>query len=156
MSPRLPPSPATGGASWRMAPPGMVRYQLAIGEVSSGAVPLRRTLPIYPPGQLAACLAPVDVQARLVVDRQGKVGEARVADAGHANATRRLFIAAVRAAAKQWQFIPLQVSRWAADADGNSHLVDTQSEPFSRVYVFHFECHAGQPAVTADAVSSKY
>ena len=143
---------ATGEASWRpVSTPGMVRYQLAMGEVSSGATPIRRVTPIYPVDQLAACPPAQDVQALLIVDRAGKVTEVRVLDEAQADASRRPFIAAVRVAALRWQFNPLQVSRWAADAYGNSHVVDEETKPFSLGYEFRFECHAGQPSVSTEA-----
>lgn len=145
------PSP-TGEASWRpVAAPGMVRYRLAMGQVSSGATPIRRVTPIYPARQLAACPPPQDVQVSLIVDQAGKVSEVRVPDEAQAGASRRPFIAAARAAALQWRFNPLQVSRWAADAEGNSHVVDEETKPFSRGYAFRFECRAGRPSVSTEA-----
>ncbi|MBQ4855045.1 hypothetical protein IMW82_10215 [Rhodanobacter sp. B2A1Ga4] len=152
-TPRHPPAPpATGDASWRMVvSPGTVRYPLALGEVSSGATPFRRVVPVYPPGQLASCPPPQEVPALLIVDGQGKVGEVRVTDEAQADAGRQAFIDAVRVAALQWQFSPLTINRWAADADGNSHVVDSGTKPFSLAYVFRFECHAGKPAVSAAA-----
>ncbi|RCS29387.1 hypothetical protein DEO45_12895 [Rhodanobacter denitrificans] len=147
-----PPPPAAGDASWRVAvPPGMVRYALALGEVSSGASPFKRVAPVYPPELLARCLPPQEVPALLIVDGQGKVGEVRVTDEVQADAGRRAFIDAVRAAALQWQFNPLLITRWAADADGNSHAVDSGTKPFSLAYVFRFECHAGRAAVSSAA-----
>jgi hypothetical protein len=148
--PTSPPTPsATGEASWReVSTPGMARYPLALGEVSSGATPVRRVAPLYPAGQLATCPPPQEVEARLIVDRSGKVAEVRVADEATATVHRRQFIAAVRVAALQWQFNPLQVSHWAADADGNSHVVYGETKPFSLAYVFRFACHAGRPSVS--------
>lgn len=146
---RTPPPPPTGDASWHMvAPPGTVRYQLAMGEVSSGATPFRRVTPTYPDDQLAACPPPQDVQAQLIVDEAGKVDEVRIADEAHADEGRRRFIAATRAAALQWQFNPLTIDHWAADADGNSHVVDSKARPFSLDFVFRFECHAGRATVS--------
>lgn len=149
---RIAPPPPSGDASWRMlAPPGMVRYQLAMGEVSSGATPFRRVKPVYPPGLLAICPPPQEVPALLIIDDQGAVAEVRVSGERQADASRHAFIDAVRAAARQWQFQPLSISRWAADADGNSHVVDSDTRPFSLTYVFRFECHAGQSTVSAAA-----
>ncbi len=146
---------ATGEASWREASaPGMVRYQLALGEVSSGATPFQRVAPIYPVDQLATCPPPQEVQALLVVDQAGKVSEVRVADEAQADADRRQFNAAVRVAVLQWQFSPLQINHWAADADGNSHVVDSETKPFSLSYVFRFECHAGKSVVSSSAAQS--
>lgn len=89
--------------------------------------------------------------ALLIVDAQGAVGEVRVTDEAQADASRHAFIDAVRTAALQWQFTPLQINRWAADADGNSHVVDSGTRPFSLTYVFRFECHAGESTVSAAA-----
>jgi len=149
--PPLPPS-ATGEASWRaVVPPGTTRYQLALGEVSSGGTPFQRLTPAYPPNLLAICPPPQDVPVLLVVDGKGMVSEVRVAGEAQADAGRRAFIAAVRVAASQWQFNPLQINRWAADADGNSHVVDSETRPFSLAYVFRFECHAGKSTVSSAA-----
>jgi hypothetical protein len=152
--PRQPPPPATGDASWRVAlPPGTVRYQLALGEVSSGGTPFQRTSPVYPSSQLASCPPPQEVPALLIVDGQGKVGEVRVTDEAQAGAGRHAFIDAVRTAAQQWRFNPLTINHWAADADGNSHVVDSETKPFSLTYVFRFECHAGKSAVSTAAAT---
>lgn len=148
-----PPSPATTDASWPMVvPPGMVRYRLALGEVSSGGTLLRRVPPAYPPALLAACPPPQEVPAWLIIDGQGRVGEVRVAGEAQADAGRHAFIDAVRAAALQWRFEPLAVEHWAADADGNSHEVDSATKPFGVAYVFRFECRAGKTTVSSAAV----
>lgn len=146
----IPPAPATGDASWQLAvPAGTQRYQLAMGEISSGGTPIQRVAPLYPADQLAACPPPQEVPALLIVDRQGEVGEVRVVDEALADASRRAFIGAVRVAALQWRFNPLLINRWAADADGNSHVVDSETKPFSLHYVFRFECHAGKSIVSS-------
>ncbi|HEV2682101.1 MAG TPA: hypothetical protein VGV14_16470 [Rhodanobacter sp.] len=146
------PAPAKGDASWRLVvPKDTVRYQLAMGEISSGGTPIQRVAPIYPGDQLAACPPPQEVPATLIVDQAGKVDEVRVADEASAGANRRAFVTAVRVAARQWQFDPLQINHWAADADGNSHVVDSETKPFSQTYVFRFECHDGKSTVSAAA-----
>jgi hypothetical protein len=150
-----PPPPATGDASWReMAAPGTVRYQLAMGDVSSGGTPFKRVTPTYPDSLLATCPPPQEVPALLIVDGKGEVGEVRVADEADTDAGRRAFIAAVRAAAMQWEFNPLTINHWAADNGGNSHVVDSETKPFSLNYVFHFECHAGKAAVSTAPTKS--
>jgi hypothetical protein len=152
-------APAQGDTTWHaVVPEGTRRYELALGEVSSGAALAHRVAPVYPPALLAACPPRVEVRALLVVDAAGKVDEvrfdeARIAEDGAA-AGRRPYIEAVQAAAKQWIFVPLQVERWAADASGESHVVDRQARPFSLAYDFHFECHGGAAAVTTDDVPS--
>jgi hypothetical protein len=151
---RIPPPPPTGDAAWRMvAPPGTTRYQLALGEVSSGGAPFQRVAPVYPPNLLVSCPPPQEVPALLIVGANGRVDEVRVTGEAQADASRHAFIAAVRAAALQWQFNPLQIDRWAADADGNSHVVDSETKPFSLAYVFRFACHAGRSAVSAAAAT---
>jgi hypothetical protein len=146
---QTPAPPATGNASWRIKETqGTKHYKLAIGAVSSGATWVQRVTPVYPPDQLATCPPPQEVEALLIVDKAGKVSEVRVADETQADASRRQFIAAVRVAALQWDFAPLKVDHWAADADGNSHVVDSEMLPFSLTYVFRFECHAGKALIT--------
>ncbi|PWK92362.1 hypothetical protein [Fulvimonas soli] len=142
--------PPEGSASYRVAPDAaMAHYQLALGQVSSGAAPFRRVAPVYPPEQWAACPPPVEVPALLIVDEAGKVGEVRVAGEAQADPARRAFIAATRAAALQWEFQPLRIERWAADANGDSHVVDSDTRPFSLAYVFRFECRAGRAVTSA-------
>jgi hypothetical protein len=151
----LPTPPATGEASWHeVAEPGTEHYQLAMGEVSSGATPFKRVTPTYPASLLSICPPPQDVQAMLIVDDKGAVSEVRVAGEAQADAGRRAFIAAVRAAALQWEFNPLTIDRWAADAEGESHVVESETKPFSLDYVFHFECHAGKAAVSTAPTKS--
>jgi hypothetical protein len=146
---RASPPPPKGDTSWRMVvPKGTVRYQLAIGEVSSGGTPFQRVTPVYPADQLASCPPPQEIPVLLIVDEAGKVAEVRVADEATADAQRRAFAAAARAAALQWQFSPLQINRWAADANGDSHVVASATEPFSLAYVFRFECTAGRAEIT--------
>lgn len=153
---RIPPPPSSGNASWRaVLPEGTSRYQLAIGEVSSGAAPEHRVTPVYPSSLLERCPPPAEVRALLIVDTAGKVGDVRVDDEAAADADRHLYIDAVKAAARQWVFAPLKVNRWAADANGESHVVDSETKPFSLAYDFRFECHAGAARVTGgDAPSA--
>ncbi|MGO4702923.1 hypothetical protein [Dyella sp. 2RAB6] len=146
-----------GDATWHavMVPAGTARYELALGEVSSGAAPDRRVTPVYPAALLARCPPPEEVRALLVVSAAGKVDDVRVDDAASADADRRLYIEAVKTAAIQWSFLPLKVERWAADANGESHVVDSRTRPFSLAYDFHFECYGGAARVTTgDAASA--
>ena len=139
----VPPPVHEGASSFRALPEaGMTHYQLALGAVSGGAVPLDHPAPTYPPSQLAACPPQIRLRALLVVGTDGKVDDVRVDNAaGIAPA----FTAAVRAAAGQWRFVPLSISRWASDANGNSHEVETVLKPFSLPYEFSFSCHDGKP-----------
>lgn len=139
-----------GDASWHaVEQPDTVHYQLALGEVSSGATALRRVTPVYPAAQLQVCPPAVDVTARLIVDTRGQVTEVRPGDAASAAADIAPYLAATRAAALQWRFNPLQINHWSADANGESHVVDSRTEPFSLDYVFRFTCRAGRAQVTA-------
>ena len=145
-----------GDATWHaVVPEGTARYELALGEVSSGAAPEHRVTPVYPAALLAHCPPPEEVRALLVVSAAGRVDDVRVDDEATAAADRRLYIDAVKAAARQWSFVPLKVERWAADANGESHVVDSQARPFSLAFDFHFECYGGAARVTAgDAPSA--
>lgn len=151
-----PSTPAQGDATWHaVIPEGTTRYQLAMGEVSSGAAPEHRVSPVYPATLLARCPPPEEVRALFIVSAAGKVDDVRIDDEATAGAERRLYIAAVKAAAIQWSFLPLKVERWAAAANGESHVVDSQTRPFSLAYDFHFECYGGAARVTTgDAASA--
>ncbi len=145
-------APNEGSASYRMLDDGhMAHYQLALGDTATGATPFRRVLPVYPPDQLAACPPVQEVRVQVIVDDAGKVGDVRElpADAAPAAPRSPSFLAAVRAAVLQWQFTPLRISHWAADAAGNSHEVDSRSKPFSLIYAFRFECRAGKATVSS-------
>ena len=154
--PQAPATRSQGDTTWRaVVPEGTARYELALGEVSSGAAPEHRVTPVYPASLLARCPPPEEVRALLIVSATGTVDDVRIDDDATADADRHLYIDAVKAAARQWSFLPLKVERWAADANGESHLVDSQTRPFSLAYDFHFECHAGAARVTAgDAASA--
>ncbi len=141
-------APSHGSSSYEaVEPQGMKHYQLALGQVASGAGPIAHESPAYPASELGACPESVDVPALLVVDEQGQVSEARIAADTHAPA----FDAAVRAAVTGWRFEPLLITHMAADANDEAHVVDQKKQPFSLNYVFHFRCKAGQGAVVTDA-----
>lgn len=127
-----------------------VHDQLAMGQVASGGVPFRRVDPIYPPSLLPHCPEPVDIDALLIVGADGRVDEVRVTDETQANAERKLFIFAIREAAKQWQFDPLTIRYWTADANGEQHETGSETRPFSLGYTFHFECRDGRAITHAD------
>lgn len=148
---RAPERPANqGDASWHaVESPDTAHYQLALGEVSSGGAAFKRVTPVYPAAQLAACPPAVDITAKLIVDTAGRVTEVRPADAASATPAMEPYLDATRKAALQWQFNPLQINHWSADANGESHVVDSQTLPFSRDYAFRFTCHAGQATVSA-------
>lgn len=145
-------APNEGSASYHLVDDGrMAHYQLALGDVATGGGTIQRVLPVYPPAQLAACLPVVAVQVQVIVGTTGRASDVRqypVADAP-ATAIPPQFFDAVRAAVMQWQFAPLQISHWAADADGNTHEVGSDTKPFSLVYAFRFECHAGRATVSS-------
>ena len=145
--------PATeGDTSYRSVPKGdMQHYQLAMGEISTGAIPWDHPSPPYPAALLDQRLPPQEVAATLVVNEAGKVVEVRIADEAQADAQLRLFDQAVRETAMQWTFEPLRFSQWAADANGNSHEVSSEARPFSLDYVFRFAWKDGKPVADASA-----
>ncbi|RDI99250.1 hypothetical protein DVT68_10325 [Dyella solisilvae] len=127
----------------------MQHIPLALGQASTGGDVPSHPLPVYPPTLVTARLPPQEIRARLMVDEQGKVAEVRIDGEPQADAQRRLFAAAVREAALQWIFMPLRTSRWAADAAGNAHDVDSGPQPFSVGYLFRFAWRDGRPLVEA-------
>lgn len=148
-----PPKPANeGSANYHLIDDGRVaHYTLALGDVATGGGTIHRVLPVYPPTQLAACPPVVDVRVLVIVGTTGKASEVRHYPAAKPPATPvpPAFFDAVRTAVMQWQFTPLQIAHWAADADGNTHKVDSTIKPFSLAYAFRFECHAGNATVKA-------
>ncbi|MFK2932560.1 hypothetical protein ISP14_17385 [Dyella agri] len=144
-------APNEGSASYRMLDDGhMAHYQLAIGDTATGATPFQCVTPVYPPDQLATCAPLQEVQVQVIVDEAGKVGDVRdMATDAAATPRPQPFFAAVRAAVLQWEFNPLRIDHWAADADGNTHEVDSTTKPFSLMYAFRFECHAGKTTVSS-------
>lgn len=147
--PPAPKSVSQGSASWRSVDPvGTQHYELSHGQTASGSVPVKRLSPTYPAAELAACPPPVEIQAQLIIDKVGRVGEVRVVDEAQADQPRRHYIDAVRAAALQWQFEPLKIGHWVDDPRGSTHRLVSETQPFSEIYVFHFECRNGQPSTT--------
>jgi len=149
--PTVPAKPAVeGDTSYRAAQKDdLQHYQLALGQVSTGAVPSHHPAPVYPDALLDQRLPPEEVEARLVVNEEGKVAEVRIADEERADAHTRLFDDAVRAAAMQWTFEPLRINQWASDANGNTHEVSSEARPFSLDYVFRFAWKDGKPVTDA-------
>jgi hypothetical protein len=135
-----------GSASYRMAnDTGMAHYKLALGQVATGATLEAHEPPAYPEAMLATCPPLVDIPARVIVGTQGGVDEVRMNPA-----TAQLpFADAVRQAVQRWRYSPLTITRWAADADGTSHPVDTEAKPFSLDYVFTFRCEHGHTTVSS-------
>ena len=144
-----------GDTSYRsVAKDDMQHYQLAMGEISTGAIPWDHPSPPYPAALLDQRQPPQEVQATLVVNEAGKVVEVRIANEAQADAPLHLFDQAVRETAMQWTFEPLRFSQWAADANGNSHEVSSEARPFSLDYVFRFAWKDGKPV--ADASAAKH
>lgn len=146
---RTPATAGPGTVNQAARPVAMKQYPLPMGDVSTGGVAIERIPPVYPQSLLAACPALVEIEARVDVNRAGRVENVLGADIDIPAATpaRHPYFRAARAAAMRWRFIPLQVTHWAADVNGNSHVVDSADEPFSRLYRFRFACHAGKPVV---------
>lgn len=139
--------PHQGVASYRpLADDHMAHYQLALGSISSGAAPIDHPAPMYPGAMLAGCPAQIRLKTLLIVGATGKVEEARFEDVPPDEAA---FVEAVRAAVLGWRFEPLVIRRWAADAKGNTHTVETEAKPFSLRYEFGFACRAGRAQVSS-------
>lgn len=146
-----PPASHEGEASYQsLSDDHMAHYQLAMGSTSSGAVLLDHPAPSYPSVMLVSCPAEVQLQALLIVGTDGKVAEVRV---DKASAIAPAFTAAVRTAALGWRFEPLVISHWAADANDETHPVDTEARPFSLPYAFRFACHAGRSEVSSSSAT---
>jgi hypothetical protein len=135
-----------GSASYRTAAgTGLAHYQLALGQVATGAAPQAHEPPAYPASMLAACPPLVELPARVIVDARGLVDDVRV----DPPPAQQPFADAVRRTVRDWRYTPLTITRWSADADGNSHPVDSETEPFSLDYVFTFRCEHGHAGVSS-------
>ncbi len=121
-------------------------YSLAMGESAVQPVVQVHVAPVYPPGLIGLHLPAQDIPVQLAVNGEGQVYNVVVPGEATADAPRRAFIAAIRAAVAQWRFSPLIIRHMAANADGEAHLVDVSRPPFSQFYVFHFELRNGIPA----------
>ena len=104
--------------------------------------------PAYPPDLVKRDLPPLDVSALLIVDKRGRVREARIASEATDDAVRKRFDEAVRAATLQWRFAPFRIANWVTDANGDERRVGSTPKPFSQAYRFRFEVHDGKPRVS--------
>ena len=142
------PPPGIGSASYRSTDnTGLAHYQLALGQVAVGATLQAHAPPVYPPALLAACAPLVELPARVIVGPDGHVSEVRMDQP----AARLAFAEAVRQAVKGWLYSPLTITRWAANADGTTHPLDSEIRPFSLDYVFTFRCEHGHTSVSSGA-----
>ncbi|MEI7035380.1 hypothetical protein [Fulvimonas yonginensis] len=147
-TPKQAPAQGVGSASYRtIEGAGLAHYQLAMGQIAMGATPEAHDPPAYPEAMLATCPAQVDLPARVIVSEQGTVSEVRM----DPPPAQRPFAEAVRRAVRGWRYTPLAITRWAADADGDSHPVDSETKPFSLDYVFTFRCEHGRASVSSAA-----
>ena len=146
LAPEPPTGTGVGSASYRTATgTGLAHYQLALGQTAMGATLQAHEAPAYPPSMLASCPPQVELPARVIVDAQGRVGDVRM----DPSPAQRPFADAVRLAVQGWRYAPLTITRWAADAQGDSHPVDSEAKPFSLDYVFTFRCEHGRASVSS-------
>ena len=135
-----------GSASYRAAADsGLAHYHLAMGQIAMGATLEAHQPPVYPETMLATCPARIELPARVIVSTGGNVDDVRM----HPSVGEQAFASAVREAVRNWRYTPLTITRWAADADGTSHPVDTEAKPFSLDYVFTFRCEHGRTTVSS-------
>jgi hypothetical protein len=144
---RKPPvAPGIGSASYRTAADaGLAHYSLAMGQIAMGATLEAHEPPVYPAALLTHCPSLVELPARVIVGADGHVSEVRM----DTPSGQQPFADAVRQAVQGWRYVPLTITRWAADAGGNSHPVDSETKPFSLDYVFAFRCEHGRTVVSA-------
>ncbi|MGN2246654.1 hypothetical protein ACFWZ3_08180 [Frateuria sp. GZRR35] len=144
-------APGVGSASYRTAGnSSLAHYNLAIGQIAMGATLDAHEPPAYPAAMLATCPPVIELPARVIVSTQGNVDEVRM----NPPAAQQPFAESVRAAVRRWRYTPLTITRWAADADGTSHPVDTEAKPFSLDYVFTFRCEHGRTSVASGSEST--
>ena len=147
--PKKPVALETGKVGYKMiVPDGAARYTLKPGESSTQPVLAKHANPIYPPALICKSLPPVDVAAQLTVGVDGHVQRVVVSKYLGDTAHRELFNSAVRDAAMQWVFTPLQLTQWVRHRGKRSQL-ETVHKPFSLWYMFHFEIVNGWPMTSS-------
>lgn len=143
-----------------VAAPATARYQLQPGESAKQPVLIERLAPKYPPEVIALHLAEVAVNARIVVDANGKVTDVRIVRAADQRYPEA-FDDSVRATAYKWRYSPLQFLRWRDEYDAQGNLVDSrqvavESKPFSLDYEFHFALRDGKPFVSSESAGNTH
>lgn len=131
---------------------GTPRYEEKKNEVSNRPLPFQHPPPAYPQAAIALGLPRIEVDAKIVVDVDGKVSDVRIAPPEDTNAHPVVFDDAVRAALRQWRFIPLTFTSWEDVKDEEGNVVDarqvrSERRPFSLDYDFVFELRDGKPVV---------
>ncbi len=132
--------------------PGTPRYEEREDEVANRPVSIENPPPVYPQAAIALGLHRVEVNAKVIVDSEGKVSEVRIAESSDPATHPAAFDDSVRATLLRWRYIPLTFRRFAEvkDEQGNivdSRLVNSESKPFSLDYDFVFELRDGKPVV---------
>ncbi len=153
-------SPA-GDVGYKVVPPQTEgARRLDRGQSASGGAPFAGSivLPSYPERWLSERLAPLVIEALVVIDEAGKPervdlddSELRLVCADCATD----FAASVRAALMQWTFAPLQIADWVDgpddDGDGEPDTVArgiVAAKPYSLRFQFTFSVRDGAGVVT--------
>jgi len=142
--------PETRVAYRVVATPGEAHYEEKSDEENySTPALLDNPSPQYPSSLIVRHLAPVFVHVKLVMDKQGKVDEARIRpDSLRASE----FDAAVQDAVSHWCYSPLRHVIWEEVKDKEGNITDSRQTldetlPFSLDYDFVFELRNGKPVV---------
>jgi hypothetical protein len=135
--------------------PGTEHYEEREDETATVTVALEQLAPEYPADMIGLHLPHVVVTAKLIVDTEGRVSEARIeppagSDVEHPAA----FDDAVRNASVRWRYTPLRIRTFEdiLDAEGNvtgTRVVKDEAKPFSLDYEFDFDLRDGKPVVTS-------
>ncbi len=145
-------SPETRVAYQAKFDAGAPHYEQREDEVSNNPIPITNPAPIYPKAAISQHLALVVIEAKVIVDSNGKVSEVRIAQNG--DASHLQFETAVRDAVSQWTYAPLTFTRWEEVKDAQGNVIDSrpasvERKPFSLDYEFRFELRDGKPVVDA-------
>lgn len=141
--------PVHSDVSYQVVPDKTLgHYKLTPGQGVVGAeMANNNPPPLYPPNMIAAHRKDVEIQALLIVGRDGHVHEVRIAG-NEAHGEMAPFALAVAIATLNWQFTPLRITTWQDMPDGSSKRIDSKPEPFSQRYQFRFTIVDGKPEVT--------
>lgn len=129
-------------------PAGTRHYTLSPSQSWTPPIVVHNPAPVYPPDLVARELPPVDVVARLSVDKNGHVEAVYVQPDPDHPATPPAFAAAVRRAAAAWRFTPMTFENKTNHGDRPPTVIRTR-KPFSLWFRFHFEIVDGRPSTSS-------
>jgi len=141
-----PPAPVVGVQYQELVPEHAPRAELAEGENVLPPVldPEHVIAPEFPAERLGTDDLTVQMLARLVIDAEGRVNDVLFDEAAQDDALEP-FRAAIRAAALQWEFLPMIIVKAPQPTAKGGMRRQHVPTPVSLWYQFEFTIRNGQP-----------